>query len=594
MVTQTHRKLGALGFAVAALVGVSLFCAGDASAITINSDTTLDDNVTDGIVVEEGSTVTLNLNGKTVTNTNPKQAPIINRGTLTIIGEGTVSTDQSGTAAVTNYPDAHLTISGGTYSSELWYIIRNYGDMTINAGVTVIGAAANANNASMVTNGWYGSVDVNNSENILANSGSFEPTLVINGGTFTAGTTNCSVIKNDDYSHLTINDGEFSQPQGSLPDCDAVILNWNHAEIYGGTYHSENGRIISNGAYTGGADDGILDIKGGTFTTGANGSTLGVGAGGNALGTVTISGGNFTKAPDAPLTGYELIIKGGTYLTGEINESLLSDDVKVYQSAEGATIVLSADYDTNVDVFDNVHYVIDPETAASNEAALKDTATETIGEFINQFETLEDGQTITLSNGAEIVVSDADGIRQAFGRGEVFVLHLRSYIGDLTDDLVAFIKSYLPDNAVVVDSYDYSLVFDVAEYADYAYISQLPGTVTLSYDLDGLNNANLAEGFERTWYAVRIHNEEVTPIVARYDAETDRIYFESDRFSTYVIAYVDTPVATTEIPKAPNTGVATQTATTVTSSLSVASIVAYVFCAVAFFGVIKTRQDSEA
>ena len=245
MVTQTHRKLGALSFAVAALVGVSLFCAGDASAITINSDTTLDDNVTDGIVVEEGSTVTLNLNGKTVTNTNSKQASIINRGTLTIIGEGTVSTDQSGTAAVTNYPDAHLTISGGTYSSELWYIIRNYGDMTINAGVTVIGAAANANNASLVTNGWYGSVDVNNGENILANSGSFEPTLVINGGTFTAGTTNCSVIKNDDYSHLVINDGEFSQPQGSLPDCDTVILNWNHAEIYGGTYHSENGRIIS-------------------------------------------------------------------------------------------------------------------------------------------------------------------------------------------------------------------------------------------------------------------------------------------------------------------------------------------------------------
>ncbi len=58
--------------------------------ITLTSDVTLSDNVTGIIKVDTGSTVVLNLNGKSITSTSG--CAIINKGNLTIKGTGTVST----------------------------------------------------------------------------------------------------------------------------------------------------------------------------------------------------------------------------------------------------------------------------------------------------------------------------------------------------------------------------------------------------------------------------------------------------------------------------------------------------------------------
>ena len=582
MGTLSTRKLGMAGLAVAAFAGISLFSAGEASALTINSDYTLESNVTDGIVVEKGVTATLNLNGYSITNTKEKQAAIINEGNLTIVGDGNVSTDQAGTAAVTNKPDATITISGGTYSSEKWYIIRNYGHMTINPGVTVSGAEANAGNASMVTNGWYGAADANNGENIAANSGKEEPQLIIHGGNFIAGLTNCSVIKNDDYGNLTINGGSFSQPRGSVPNCDSVILNWHHATIYGGEFFSENGPILSNGAFSGGADDGIFLIEGGTYTTGEKGAILGAGAGGNSQGTLTIQGGTFSKAPVAQGSAYDLIVQGGSYESGTLSETLIPEGYVLHTSADGTQIVLPSEYGTGV--FDHVNSIENPELAASNEAALQETAEQTVGTFIDQFDQLHDNQEITLENGAKVVIGSADKIRVALSDGYMFILHLGSSLIDLSQDLLEELKPFLPTGTVIYDYRDYSLSFDIAEYATLGYVSELPNAITLSYDLNG---AAPAAGYEREWFVIRLHDGEIQVIDAKYDAEADRLYFDSDKFSTYLIAYRDTQI----IPKAPNTGASdTTVATTATANFTVAACVASLASAIALAGAIKARR----
>ena len=352
MSLRVSRKVGLAGFAMLAFSGAALM-GGKASALTLTADTVvLEEDVTDGIVVEAGNTVTLDLNGHSVTNTATGMAAIINRGVLTVTGEGSVSTDQNNTAAVTNYPDATLTLSGGSYASDKWYIVRNYGAMTINDGVTVTANEQTVSNASMVTNGWYGGVDQNNGAGITANSGSAEPTLTINGGTFTAGLSNCSVIKNDDYSNLVINVGSFSQPRGSLVDCDAVILNWNVAEIKGGTFFSENGPVIANGTYADPADKGLLTISGGTFTTGANGTVLGYGSNGNGTGALTVTGGTFSTAlspmpvnPNAANDGkyYTISITGGTYGTSfsEAGAELIAEGYGAYKRDGDVYVVLS-------------------------------------------------------------------------------------------------------------------------------------------------------------------------------------------------------------------------------------------------------------
>ena len=71
------------------------------------------------------------------------------------------------------------------------------------------------------------------------------------------------------------------------------------------------------------------------------------------------------------------------------------------------------------------------------------------------------------------------------------------------------------------------------------------------------------EGFERNFYAVRVHDDEATKIAAEVD-EDGNIVFPSGRFSTYAIAYEDVEVTEDELianSKAgtPNTGAATKT-----------------------------------
>ena len=80
--------------------------------ITLTEDVTLEEDVTTKIVVPSGKTVTLDLNGHTITATS-KQVAIINEGNLTIKGEGNVIAD--GNYAVLNHGEL-LTINGGNYS----------------------------------------------------------------------------------------------------------------------------------------------------------------------------------------------------------------------------------------------------------------------------------------------------------------------------------------------------------------------------------------------------------------------------------------------------------------------------------------------
>ena len=125
MSLNISRKAGLAIFAIAAFSGFALSSGGASAATYTAGSYTLDEDVTDGIYVDAGNEVTINLNGHSVTNSTANEAAIINKGTLTITGSGTVSTDQAGTAAVTNYTNSTMTISGGTYTSDKWYIIRN-------------------------------------------------------------------------------------------------------------------------------------------------------------------------------------------------------------------------------------------------------------------------------------------------------------------------------------------------------------------------------------------------------------------------------------------------------------------------------------
>lgn len=296
-------------------------------------------DATESINIPSGVTVTLDLNGKNITVTAGDA--IVNKGTLTVKGDGEVSTSASESAAVANFPDASATLNGGTYISANWYVIKNLGTMIIDGKVSVKKPDGNENTASLVDNGWYGSVDKVAGDRVEAQAG--KASLTIKSGDFIgkSGSKSCSVIKNDDYGTLNIMGGTFDSTNNTGAGNAATILNWNVATISGGTFKGQY--PISNGAYNNEADKGQITITGGEFV--GVSSIFGKGEGGNGMGTVTVSGGTFDAPNFGDTTvieskgGYTVTVSGGAFKAGAFNPDYCASGYTYVTDGEGNTIV---------------------------------------------------------------------------------------------------------------------------------------------------------------------------------------------------------------------------------------------------------------
>lgn len=348
-------------------------------------------DITGDVVVPESVNITIDLNGKKITNSVGHT--IMNNGTLTIEGEGTVDNITHGKAAL--YNKGTVTLNGGTFDrtqengrsdsssgGNSYYTIKNVGNMTINEGVNV--RTANGNNqlgrfSSLVANGYYNGTTYDNDK------GEEKPTLTINNGTFSGG---LNTIKNDDRAELTINNGTFENFY------QATVQNHNIATIKGGTYKAASdasstgketygvyncgcganidlGILTVTGGIFEGADHAIADvssqpavvnISGGSFS-GAEGAIV---KGTNSKAKISISGGVFDSDVQAYAAGgYKAIqIKGGKYVvTNKIALDKTSTRIR-----RGYTDTLKAIVEANgktYDVADSITWASDKKAVAT-------------------------------------------------------------------------------------------------------------------------------------------------------------------------------------------------------------------------------------
>ena len=187
----------------------------DGNTITLTANIDLG---TDGITIPEGETVTLKLNGHSLTSTGEDTISV--KGKLIVEGEGSVTSTGKGKGALVNYPGGEVELKGGSYNAEEWYTLKNMGTMSIYSGVTV---QAETDDSSLIANGWYGDTTTDRKTTYCAN----EAILRIHGGHFSGG---MNTVKNDDNGVLFIEDGTFENTKGP------TILNWNEAEISGGDF----------------------------------------------------------------------------------------------------------------------------------------------------------------------------------------------------------------------------------------------------------------------------------------------------------------------------------------------------------------------
>ena len=307
----------------------------DAVAAADNNTVTLLKDVTADITIPAGKTMTLDLNGKTLTNVDDHT--ILNNGNLTITGTGKVDNISHAKGAL--YNKGTVIVNGGTFDrtkengktsndsgSNSWYTIKNVGTMTINDGATVQTAGNNAalgKFSSLVSNGYFDANDYN------TNKGLDQPILTIDGGTFRGG---LNTIKNDDRAKLTINGGTFSNYY------QAVVQNHNIAEITGGTFTAaSDANAETYGIYNCGCgaeiDLGTLTVSGGTFT----GATYAVAEVSSQNAIVNISGGQFagTKAAiiKSSTSNATIAVSGGTF----------SSDPSVHVVGNGNTNIVKRD-----------------------------------------------------------------------------------------------------------------------------------------------------------------------------------------------------------------------------------------------------------
>ena len=345
-------------------------------------------DITGDVVVPEGVNITIDLNGKKITNSDGHT--ITNNGTLTIEGEGTVDNITHGKAAL--YNKGTVTLNGGTFDrtqengqsdsssgGNSYYTIKNVGNMTINEGVNVLTAKGNGELgrfSSLVANGYYNGTTYDNDK------GEEKPTLTINNGTFSGG---LNTIKNDDRAELTIHNGTFKNFY------QATVQNHNIATINGGTYKAASaasstgketygvyncgcganidlGTLTVTGGIFEGADYAIADvssqtavvkISGGSFS-GAKGAIKGT----NSNARISISGGVFDSDVQAyAADGYKAIqVTGDKYVaTNKIALDKTSTRIR-----RGYTDTLKAIVEANGKTYD----VADPITWASDKESV--------------------------------------------------------------------------------------------------------------------------------------------------------------------------------------------------------------------------------
>ena len=335
----------------------------DVNHIILNGDINLNDllgagtlstraDKTESLLVEKGRTLTLDLNGYTISESKEQTgayAMIHNKGTLII-------EDNSGAKdGKIVYGD---TGNGGEYASNT---ILNSGELTIHAGTV-----ENNSSTNVASNGYPHPIDNNG-------------VLTINGGTFTNLADYSSMriwCTTDDNTIVTINGGTFN---GSIDfQTPSAAANKGTLTIKGGefnadTYTNSAVRLLAFGTDV---DEMNCDISGGTF----NGKVHIRNFTGNELNSqvFNITGGTFTEDPSEFVSDdYAVNENNGVYtialkpiiaqigdekfrtLQKAVNEATNGDTIVLLENVEQKDGVLITDKNITIDLNDKTFTVTD-------------------------------------------------------------------------------------------------------------------------------------------------------------------------------------------------------------------------------------------
>lgn len=296
---------------------------------------TLDQDYTEDITIQQGQNITLNLNGKKLTNKTGHTITVEQGATLTINGVGTVDNVTHAKSALVNYGEVVLNNGVTLERSSEKGTLSPYSDGG-NSCYTILndkGATMTINNATVKNSGGYSSA-IRNGGDSECND---ESHLTIKDGNFSGG---LNAVKNDECGILTIDGGTFSNTS------QYVIMNWNKATITNGTFSVKDSAdaVLFTAAYHANRAVGELIVNNGTFTGKDSQKMVENHYGSSYTGTASITGGTFSSDVSAYVAeGYVQNENGTVEQLGETNAvakvgntyyKTLADAVAAAQSGE--------------------------------------------------------------------------------------------------------------------------------------------------------------------------------------------------------------------------------------------------------------------
>lgn len=256
------------------------------------------------ITILAGKTITIDLNGKKITNRSADTITVEKGAALTINGTGTVDNVTHGKAAIVN--GGTVVLNGGLYTRSKEDMENNKDTGGKNSYYTIL----NDNGGVMTINAGVEVKNIGHFSSMIRNGGTTASTLTINGGTFSGG---INTVKNDGAGTLTINGGDFSNTT------QFVVMNWHKATINGGSFKAQPAAeaVLVTSAYGKDAEVlGELTINNGNFEcANKTQSLIQDYYDKDNTGTATITGGTFNTNPKdyVPAADYTVAKKDGVY-----------------------------------------------------------------------------------------------------------------------------------------------------------------------------------------------------------------------------------------------------------------------------------------
>ena len=333
----------------------------DGQTVTLLADATKD------VVISKS--ITLDLGGKTLTNTNAGKATIsVTSGTVTVKNGNVMGGNDYYNIEVTKGSNANLTLT----------------DVTATAG----------NNGSSMIDNWG--------------------TLTITSGTYTGG---LNVVKSEEGSKLTITGGTFTGNYATN-GYTGVILVYGDTTISGGEFIQSlttTGRwnhpqVIATGVVEG--YTAITRVTGGHFVNKMSGESIFRGIGKATSDNFKVSGGTFNKSiPDAycadgfiPTKNADGTygVKEGSYVAkiGSTKYETLADAIRL--AAKGKTITLLADVEQNTQLTIDKSITLD-----LNGKTIKNTV-DIWGDKANAILSIKDGAKVTITGNGTIDAKEND------------------------------------------------------------------------------------------------------------------------------------------------------------------------------------------